>query len=63
MSDTVHTCRVCGKKEDWNNGWSWRFIMYQDKSTPELGYEEVFKMCSEECKNIAEKKIKWVVKI
>jgi hypothetical protein len=59
----IHTCNVCGKKDKWNDEWTWRFIMHKDKKYPEAGYEEIYKMCSVKCLAIADKKVKWIVNV
>lgn len=40
----VHRCNACGKVEQWNDSWSWKYIFHDN-------WEETIKACCKECED------------
>lgn len=46
----IHICNVCGKKDTWKDGWRWKYIFHKGSGNSDPGWDEIFKTCTEECR-------------
>ena len=49
-----YQCDVCGKVGFWNEDWSWYGSLADEETCPDL----IPHLCSDECRKVADKKIK-----